>query len=155
MKSFKRRPSKNVKFWNDHVDALVATGAVRKGSLRLLLDLIRPGNIGFGQGQVRPGKLGQWDVYYALAGAVRPSEQVVLAGLSVEEIAEAQWCSFLRQSGVDPDNQKEVEEFSRIRQMTREAVNRDLENSPRILVEIDPDLERQERDLADFDPAES
>src|SRR3989344_4970758 len=77
---------KSVNFWKDQICLLRNLG-MREGALQELALLVEPRNIGVEQGQIRPGFLGQWDVYYSLNGQMSEVECVALSGLPAVAIA--------------------------------------------------------------------
>ena len=66
---------------------------------------------GWGQGQLRPGHLGQWDLYFTLFQDFRhtKAEAAAGAGLSLKEIGEEEHREEMRSHGWSPEEQKEYD----------------------------------------------
>ena len=94
-------------------------------------------NVGYETGQLRPGKLGQWDLFGWLTDpeiGCDENEALIASGLNAAEVADERRRENLRENCVDPDNEAEVADFERRRSMSSE--------------ELDAEIERMERELA-------
>lgn len=94
-------------------------------------------NVGYETGQLRPGKLGQWDLFGWLTDpeiGCDENEALIASGLTAAEVADERRRENLRENCVDPDNEAEVADFERRRSMSSE--------------ELDAEIERMERELA-------
>jgi hypothetical protein len=84
-------------------------------------------NVGYEFGQLRPGKLGQWDLYWALTGdqsvGCNESETILASGLTVAEIAEEKRREGYRDHGVNADNAIAVAVFERINRMNPDELD--------------------------------
>ncbi len=78
-------------------------------------------NVGYEMGQLRPGKLGQWDLHDWLTDpeiGCDKNEAIIASGLSAAEVAEEDRREDLRRNFVDPDNAIEVAQHERLKKMT-------------------------------------
>ena len=84
-------------------------------------------NVGYEFGQLRPGKLGQWDLYWTLAGeqgiGCDKNEALIASGLNAAEVAEEKRREHYREQCVNPDDQFEIANFERIQRMTPEQLD--------------------------------
>src|SRR3989344_6005155 len=75
-------------------------------------------NVGYEFGQLRPGKLGQWDLYFNLTGeqsvGCDENETLIASGLTAAEVAEEKRREHYRENYVNPDDQLEIAMFERI-----------------------------------------
>jgi hypothetical protein len=103
--------------WQKHLHGL--KGQVDDESLRMaLMWVAEPKQIGYGQGQIRPGELGRWDIFFELEiFGVSRAERLLLAGLTEEQLNEAERRDWLEINFVDPDNPQEVAEFDMVEAM--------------------------------------
>lgn len=87
-------------------------------------------NIGYGFGQLRPGKLGQWDLYGYLTGdqslGCDENETLIACGLTVAEVADQKRRECLRMNNVDPDNRFEVAMFNQFQGMSPEQLDEEI-----------------------------
>ncbi len=70
-------------------------------------------NFGYEQGDLRPGELGQWDLYYSL--------------IFDFAIVQAEREDELRECGVDPNNRHEVAEHERLKRMSQDELTAEIE----------------------------
>ncbi len=83
-------------------------------------------NVGYEMGQLRPGKLGQWDLYGWLTDleiGCNENEALIASGLTAAEVAEEKRRENYRDKCVDPDNQFEIARFERIKGMNPEELD--------------------------------
>jgi len=96
-------------------------------------------NVGYEDGQLRPEKLGQWDLYWSLTGeqsiGCDENETLIASGLTAGEVAESERREYYRDNLVNPDNKLEIAWFNRVKGM-----------SP---AQLDAEITRLERDLAE------
>jgi hypothetical protein len=87
-------------------------------------------NVGYEFGQLRPGKLGQWDLYWALTSeqsiGCDENETLIASGLTVVEVAEAKRREHYRELCVDPDDQLAIAEFEKIQSMSPEQLDSEI-----------------------------
>lgn len=73
--------------WDEHKKNL--EGKISKQARQVLDFFTVPSNIGFEQGQVRPGELGQYDVFYmSLEWGLTEDERRLISGLPTEALVE-------------------------------------------------------------------
>lgn len=96
-------------------------------------------NVGYNFGQLRPGKLGQWDLYWNLTGeqsvGCDENETLIASGLTAVEVTEANRREHYLENCVDPDDQLATATFDRIQGMSS--------------TELDAEIDRLERQLAE------
>lgn len=96
-------------------------------------------NVGYEFGQLRPGKLGQWDLYWNMTGkqsvGCDENETLIASGLTAAEVAEEKRGEHYRGNGVNPDNQLATAMFDRLQGMS--------------LAELDTEIARLEAQLAE------
>ena len=100
-------------FWGAQKAALEKSKLVSDEALRWLSIYTQRGNIGDEQGQIRPGKLGLWDLYYETEGVgLSQSERLLISGLSAEEVAGEERREELgHEYYINPDDPAEVREI--------------------------------------------
>ena len=123
-------------FWQGQKEAI--RGRVSKDVLGFIDLYTSPSGVGYEFGQLRPGRLGQWDLFWMLAGpqsqnVCTENEAMIACGLTATEVAEAERQEYYRGHDVDPYNPLDVACFDRITRM-----------SP---VELDAEIERLEKQL--------
>jgi len=82
-------------------------------------------NVGYDFGQLRPGKLGRWDLFHTLAGPQSQNicdetEAMIACGLTASEVAEEKRHEYYRENGVNPGNLLEIAAFERLERMSPE-----------------------------------
>lgn len=87
-------------------------------------------NVGYEFGQLRPGKLGQRDLYHNLTGeqsvGCDENETLIASGLTAAEVAEEKRREHYRENGVNPDNQFSVALFEQYQNMTPEELDAEI-----------------------------
>ena len=87
-------------------------------------------NVGYEFGQLRPGKFGQWDLYWSLTDpqiSCDENEAIIASGLTAAEMAEEKRREYYRQNYVNPDDALEVMMFERMKNMTPEDLDQEIE----------------------------
>jgi hypothetical protein len=75
-----------ISFWSNHCRAIISQ--LSEKARYIFLAFADPDNVGYEKGQVRPGKSGQWDIYYWLKELdCDEKEARIASGLSEIEIA--------------------------------------------------------------------
>lgn len=74
-------------FWRRHEDALQDSHRVSDDALYWLRLYTKPSSIGYDFSQIRPGKLGQWDIFEMLVECLSFEDRLLISGLSTEEVA--------------------------------------------------------------------
>lgn len=100
-------------------------------------------NIGYEQGQLRPGKLGQWDLYYWLTDhEIRcdKNEALIASGLTAAEVAEEERRDSYRENGVDPDDKAEVAMFEHLKGMSPEELDAEINRLKALLAESEQSI---------------
>jgi hypothetical protein len=96
-------------------------------------------NVGYEFGQLRPGKLGQWDLYWNLTGeqsvGCDENEALIASGLTAAKVAEEKRCEHYRGNGVNPDDNLEIAMFERIQSMSPEQLDAEVERLKKQLAE--------------------
>jgi|GEM_PF-1933021 len=125
-------------WWKNHISELEKRGVVSKEHLdNLRLFITKPEDIGYNSdcGQIRPGDLGQWDIFYNLDGWGIPySVKLLLSGLSDAEVKNEETREKIRNFGLDPDSKKDVVEFHRISNMSPKALDMEIKRLEALLV---------------------
>jgi len=87
-------------------------------------------NIGYEFGQLRPGKDGQWDLYWYLTGeqsvGCDENETLIVSGLSSTEVAEEKRREHYRVNCVDPDDRLSTAMFDRLQGMSPEELDTEI-----------------------------
>lgn len=87
-------------------------------------------NIGYGFGQLRPGKLGQWDLYWNMTGeqsvGCDENETLIASGLTAAEVAEEKRREHLRENCVNPDDNLEIVTFELLQGMSPEQLDAEI-----------------------------
>jgi hypothetical protein len=122
-------------WWECHIESLQKKGGVTPNGLEALrIRVADPDQIGYGQGQIRPGKLGQWDVFYELEmWGIPRAERLLLAGLSNLEVRAEEEKEELRSYGIDPDNPDEVAEHQCLKNMTPQELDTEIQRLESLL----------------------
>jgi hypothetical protein len=101
---------------------------------------MNPDNIGFGEGQFRPGELGQWDVFFfAQQKGFGRDAATSIAGLSNVQVREMLERLEIESACFNPDDPNDVREYHRLKTMTSE--------------ELDDEIVRLEGELAAAQPS--
>ena len=88
-------------------------------------------NVGYEFGQLRPGKLGQWDLYWNMTGeqsvgGCDENEALIASGLTAAEVAEEKRREHYRGNCVDPDDQLAIVVFDRLQGMSPEQLDSEI-----------------------------
>ena len=77
----------SVAFWRRHQAALQDAKLCSEDAMRWLHIYTQPNNIGYESGMLRPGKMGQWDLYDETMETLSLDERLLISGLSAGEVA--------------------------------------------------------------------
>jgi hypothetical protein len=128
-----REKSDTAAYWGNHADELARLGL----SDRVVASVAcyaNPNSIGYDQGQVRPGDLGKWDVYYSLKDYLTPGEALLASGLSESEVAAEDERNRLRDTyGIDPDNPDQVAEIRELERLSPDEIASRIEERTALL----------------------
>jgi hypothetical protein len=98
-------------------------------------------NVGYEFGQLRPGKLGQWDLYWNLTGeqsvGCDENEVLIASGLTATEVAEEKRREHYRGNCVNADDSMEVAMFERLMDMSPDALAAEIDRLEQQLVGSD------------------
>ncbi len=86
-------------------------------------------NVGYGFGQLRPGKNGQWDLYHWLTDPeihCDENEALIASCLTAVEVAEEKRREHYRENGVDPDDELDIAMFDRLQGMNPEQLDAEI-----------------------------
>lgn len=128
-------------WWKKHISRLEERDILTRDELYALkIHVADLNNIGYGDdrtmGMIRPGKFGQWDVFYILEMWGIPYEKrLLLADLSDSEVQQQTKDDKMRANGFDPDNSEDKAEFERIDGMTTEQINAERKRLEALLAE--------------------
>lgn len=96
-------------------------------------------NVGYEFGQLRPGKLGQWDLYWNLTGeqsvGCDENETLIASGLTAAEVAEEKRREHYRENCVNPDDQLEIAMFDRLQGMSPDQLDTEIARLEKQLAE--------------------
>jgi len=114
--------------WKQRIKRLEEREVVTSEELySLRIHVSSPDAIGYGEGQIRPGKLGQWDVFFALEQFGIPYEKrLLLADLSDSAVQKEMEKWEIQSFGYNPDDPREVAEFRRIRNMAPNELDTEI-----------------------------
>ena len=117
-------------FWSKQKEAV--RGRVSENTLEFMNLYTSPSGVGYEFGQLRPGKLGQWDLFWELTGPQSQNicdenEAMIACGLTASEVVEEQRRERYREHCVDPDNQLEVAQFERVQRMSPTELDAEIE----------------------------
>jgi len=124
-------------WWREHIDSLKSRNLVTdNGHQSVLLFTCNPENIGYDQGQIRPGELGQWDIFYELEMFGIPyAERILLSGLSDIQVQAEDKKMKMENLGYNSDDPTEVLEFERHGRMTPDELDREITELRSLLAE--------------------
>ncbi|KKS38658.1 MAG: hypothetical protein UU98_C0005G0001 [Parcubacteria group bacterium GW2011_GWD2_42_14] len=125
-------------FWNIQRQAI--KGRVSVETMYWFNAFTAKDNIGYEFGQLRPGKLGQWDLYQNLTGdqsAINcdENEALVASGLNIAEIAEENRREYYRGISACPDDKLEIAMFNRFQHMSPEQFDAEIDRLEQQLIE--------------------
>jgi biotin operon repressor len=114
-------------FWQKHIQALRSIG-FDDDKISRLGHYVKPGNIGTGKGMIRPGELGQWDVFYTLVDSYpEETDRMILAGLTPGQIGTHKLRNEMKARGYDPDNPDDVREYDQMRGVSSDEIEAHIE----------------------------
>ena len=114
-------------FWQ--TQAKLIAGLVSQKTLNWFNAFTNHNNVGFEQGQLRPGKLGQWDLYYWLSDqeiGCDKREALLASGLTAQEVAESEHRQRVSEFGLDPEDPTGIIQFEKIQNMTPPELSREI-----------------------------
>lgn len=123
-------------FWSTQHRAI--EGRVSENTMMWFNNYTTQDNIGYEFGQLRPGKNGQWDLYHWLTDPeIRcdENEAIIASGLTAVEVAEEKRREYYRENCVDPDDQRDVAMFERLKGMSPEQLEVEIANLEQQFVE--------------------
>lgn len=132
-----REMADTLDFWRRHKAALEKDGLVGENALQYLRAYLKRESIGYELWQIRPGKHGQWDVYFGAEGiGLSLTERLLISGLSAEEVAREErrekllhkWC-------IDPDDPAQVREIEHLEAMSPSELDAEIELLKALLAE--------------------
>ena len=117
-------------FWSKQKEAI--RGRVSDGTIEMVNWHTSPTGVGYEFGQIRPGKLGQWDLFCALTGPQSQNicdenEAIIACGLTATEVANEKSREYYRENCVDPDDQLAVAQFERIKRMSPSEIDTEIQ----------------------------
>jgi hypothetical protein len=121
-------------FWATQRRAI--EGRVSEKTMRWVNIYTAKENVGFEMGELRPGKLGQWDLYHWLTDLeinCDENEALFASGLTATEVAEEKGREYFEENYVDPDNPREIATFERLRGMGPAELNEEIGHLEAIL----------------------
>lgn len=116
-----------VRFWRQQREGIV--DMVSAETLEYFDIYTASDNVGYEMGQLRPGKLGQWDLYFWLTDlevGCPENEAILASGLTAAEVEEEKKREDLLEACVDPDNPEEVFNYRIMKEMTPEQLNAEI-----------------------------
>lgn len=125
-----------VRFWSAQRRAI--EGRVSSKTMSYFNDYTANDNVGYEMGQLRPGKLGQWNLYYWLTDIeIRcdKNEALIASGLTAAEVAEEERREYYRENYVDPDNKLEILDFERQKNMSMEELDAEIAHLEALLAQ--------------------
>lgn len=112
--------AETVKFWEKHIQEVVAANAASENGLHWLIMHTTPSSFGDEPFQIRPDlEVSKWDIYFLLEGFVpNKAERILLAALTPEQVAQEERRERIRNSlGLDIDNPDDQAEYEFYLQM--------------------------------------
>ena len=125
-----------VSFWTAQRRAIGAT--LSEETMYWFNAYTRRDNVGYETGQLRPGKLGQWDLYFWLTdGEIDciENEALIASGLTAAEVAEENRREYYRRNYVDPDDPLDVARFNLMMSMTPDELDAEIKRLRELLAE--------------------
>jgi hypothetical protein len=113
--------------WKAQLRAIKAMTGISEEGLKWFGLIIQ--NIGYEQGEIRPGEIGRWDVYYRLLTDfnVPQTECLVMSGLTAKQVAEEEQLSQIEEMcGLDrnsPTFSQELDEVEKLRRMSQKQLS--------------------------------
>jgi hypothetical protein len=111
-------------FWRRHLQFLRSRNTVSEEALTWLGYFTKPDAIGYEQGQIRPGELGKWDLYYLLMEWLGGSDLYIVCDLTASTVAQEEKREQLRNRGYDPDNADDVRQAEMLDSMSSAELDR-------------------------------
>ena len=116
-------------FWSKQRQAI--QGHVSEKTMEWFNIYTAHNNVGCEFGQLRPGKLGQWDLFWWLTGPQSQNicgeaEAMLVAGLTAAEVAEEKRREHYRENYVDPDDQFAIAQFERTKRMSPSELDAEI-----------------------------
>ena len=116
-------------FWSAQRQAI--QGRVSEGTMEFVKLYTSPSGVGYEFGQLRPGKLGQWDLFHELTGPQSQNicdenEAMVACGLTATEIAEEKRREYYREHSIDPDDKLAIAQFERTKRMSSTELDAEI-----------------------------
>jgi hypothetical protein len=112
-----------VNFWKQHAEQLRDSKLVSDLGLQWIsICTSSTDNIGYGgEGQIRPGDLGKWDLYGLLEMSCnfQPAELLLLADISPSEFENEKKRTEMSDYGLDLDKPQDVLEFEQLRRLSK------------------------------------
>ena len=119
-----------VSFWRRHAENLREKHLVSDEAITWVMICTKPACIGYDstKGEViRPGKIGKWDMFeMARQGGFNEQDCLLMADITPTQLADEERQENMRDSGFDPDNKNEVEEFDRINSMSPQELDTEI-----------------------------
>ena len=117
-----------VEFWARRKK--IITGKVSENTMKWFKIYTDLRNIGYEFGELRPGKLGQWDLYGWLIdpeiNICSKDEAMLVTGLTMQEITEQERRDHLENHGVDPDNLSEIAYHEMLQDMSPRQIKQHI-----------------------------
>lgn len=116
-------------FWKTQYNAIKDLVSAR--TLAMFNAYTEKNNVGYDLGELRPGKLGQWDLYNWLTDPENhcdKNEALIASCLSASEVAEEERRQQCHEDGVDPDSKREIVAFERLKGMSPEQLEIEIAN---------------------------
>ncbi|MEK9195218.1 MAG: hypothetical protein AAB975_02490 [Patescibacteria group bacterium] len=119
-----------VLFWKRHADNLRKTNVVSHEAITWVMTCTKPECIGFNsmEGEViRPGEIGKWDMFeMARQGGFGTQECLLMADITVSQLAQEERREYMKDWGFDPDDSDEMQECERLEKMTAEELDAEI-----------------------------
>jgi len=126
-KATKKEKEDTASYWRKQLDALQDKGLVKPAVISFVSGATQAHNIGYDSGEIRPGKMGQWDIYGLLQEfGCSEEERLLTSGLTAEEVAREEEREELRSHGVDPNNPMEVAQIERLKSMAPDELDSEI-----------------------------
>ena len=119
-----------VRYWAQHIAGLQGAG-LPDDVMAALGMMTAADNIGYEQGEIRPGDLGKWDVYeLCKMWGFAEAHCLLASGLSAAELKIENDRMTLESAGVDPDDPRAVREYHAVNAMSPGQLDAQLGLSP-------------------------
>lgn len=116
----------SISFWRQHEAVLQEGKLCDEEAMRWLHIYTQPNNIGYEFGMLRPGKMGQWDLYDNTMEMLSQDQRLLISGLSAGEVTASDRDERYGLDPSDPNYLQEVASIERMQAMSPEELDNEI-----------------------------